>query len=207
MAVGGAPAPDLLPKKALEDILILQMARGKERPFVLCLVDVDGFGALLEKQGERAAEAVLARLHAEMIRHKFPGQVTFRYGPDEVGAFVPGVSVEQVFVVLDELGKTVAKGSEPPTPPFTVRSGLAGFPRDAQNPADLIRKAEDALHRAAREGGNRVCLAEAGNMILKSNYYTEGQLERLAGLAQKAGRTEASLLREALDDIFKKYDR
>ncbi len=205
MALGGAATsePDILPKKALEDILTLQMAKGKERAFVLCFVDVDGYAALVEKQGEAAGKTVMTRLRAELLRYKSPGQVTFPYGPDEVGALIPGVSVEQVFVILDELRKTVAATS----PPFTVRAGLAGFPRDAQDPIELIRKTEDALYRAAREGGNRVCLAGAGNMVLKSNYYTEGQLARLAALARKTDRTEASLLREALDDVLKKYDR
>jgi len=42
-------------------------------------------------------------------------------------------------------------------------------------------------------------------MVLKSNYYPKSQLERLAKLSAALGRTEASLLREALDDLIEKY--
>ena len=42
-------------------------------------------------------------------------------------------------------------------------------------------------------------------MTLKSNYYSRANLDRLAKLSGATSRTEASLLREALDDLFEKY--
>jgi hypothetical protein len=41
-------------------------------------------------------------------------------------------------------------------------------------------------------------------MVLKSNYYRRADLDRLARLSAGTGRTEASLLREALADLFTK---
>ena len=42
-------------------------------------------------------------------------------------------------------------------------------------------------------------------MTLKSNYYSRANLDRLAKLSATSDRTEASLLREALDDLLDKY--
>jgi len=42
-------------------------------------------------------------------------------------------------------------------------------------------------------------------MVLKSNYYSKANLERLAKLSSATDRTEASLLREALDDLLDKH--
>jgi predicted DNA-binding protein len=42
-------------------------------------------------------------------------------------------------------------------------------------------------------------------MTLKSNYYPKAGLERLAKLSNALNRTEASLLREALDSLLGKY--
>jgi hypothetical protein len=42
-------------------------------------------------------------------------------------------------------------------------------------------------------------------MVMKSNYYDRAGLARLAKLSDNTGRTEASLLREALDDLFVKH--
>ena len=43
-------------------------------------------------------------------------------------------------------------------------------------------------------------------MVTKTSHYTATQLERLAHLAKTVKRNEATLLREALDDLFKKYN-
>ena len=39
-------------------------------------------------------------------------------------------------------------------------------------------------------------------MVMKSNYYDRAALARLAKLSENTGRTEASLLRAALDALF-----
>ena len=67
--------------------------------------------------------------------------------------------------------------------------------------------ADSALFRAKDLGKNRICLSEAESMVLKSNYFTKTQLDRLSRLSKANDRTEAFLLREALDDLFKKYSR
>jgi len=43
-------------------------------------------------------------------------------------------------------------------------------------------------------------------MITKTSHYTATQLERLSNLARAVKRNEASILREALDDVLKKYN-
>lgn len=43
-------------------------------------------------------------------------------------------------------------------------------------------------------------------MITKTSHYTYEQLQRLSELSKKEGMGEAILLREALDDLLKKYD-
>ncbi len=42
-------------------------------------------------------------------------------------------------------------------------------------------------------------------MVLKSNYYQRASLDRLSRLAETTSRTEASILREALEEILQKY--
>jgi len=43
-------------------------------------------------------------------------------------------------------------------------------------------------------------------MVTKTSHYTHEQLERLSKLAKEEGVGEVVLLREALDDLLKKYD-
>ena len=62
-----------------------------------------------------------------------------------------------------------------------------------------------ALYRAKLAGSNQVLLAFDERMVPKTTHYTETQLERLSNLAEELEVKEARLLREALDDIIKKY--
>ena len=84
------------------------------------------------------------------------------------------------------------------------RWDIAGRPAHAESSFDLQRAADEALLRAKREGRGRACIYVESKMVLKSNYYPKSQLERLAKLASAHSRTEASLLREALDDLIEK---
>jgi hypothetical protein len=43
-------------------------------------------------------------------------------------------------------------------------------------------------------------------MITKTSHYTGTQLKRLRELAEAVGKSDAILLREALDDLLKKYN-
>ena len=52
-----------------------------------------------------------------------------------------------------------------------------------------------------------VSLTPGENMVLRSSYYAAAQLGRLRSLAERMKKKEAVLLREALDDLIRKYDR
>ena len=71
---------------------------------------------------------------------------------------------------------------------------------------DLLRKADEALYRSKRTGRNRISLPTSAQMMTKTSYYSQTQLARLAELARKLDKTEAFLLREALDELLRKYE-
>jgi predicted signal transduction protein with EAL and GGDEF domain len=90
---------------------------------------------------------------------------------------------------------------------LTCSIGLASYPVHGQIDVELVREADQALYMAKAAGGNKVALPLADSrMITKTSHYTATQLERLAHLAKTVKRNEASLLREALDDLLKKYN-
>ena len=89
----------------------------------------------------------------------------------------------------------------------TASIGVANAPRDAKTADDLRRKAELALHAAKEQGGDAVGLTPGEDMVLRSSYYNVAQLGRLRSLAERLKKKEAVLLREALDDLLRKYDR
>jgi len=88
-----------------------------------------------------------------------------------------------------------------------VSVGVANIPRDAKLPEDLLRKADLALYAAKEQGGDSVGLTPGEDMVLKSSYYSAAQLARLKSLAERKKTKEAVLLREALAELLRKYDR
>ena len=76
----------------------------------------------------------------------------------------------------------------------------------AFNNIELIRKADGALYRAKTLGKNKVALAREEKLITKTAHYTVEQLKRLEKLSKERGINEAALMREALDELLKKYN-
>jgi predicted DNA-binding protein len=61
------------------------------------------------------------------------------------------------------------------------------------------------MYRSKAAGRSKVSLAREERMVTKTSHYTQGQLDRLSNLAKREGLGEAVLLREAMDDLLRKY--
>jgi diguanylate cyclase (GGDEF)-like protein len=178
------------------------------RPVSVALYDIDRFMEVNEKAGRDAGDEALRRI-AEAIQRRAPGERArvCRLGGDEFAVVMPGTEKEQAFLALEQARQAVEEletlSHIKPAP--TVSVGIASFPDDGATRQELVRKADDALYRAKMTGRNKVSLAREEKKIPKTSHYTQGQLERLSALSAREGVGEAELLREALDDLLKKY--
>jgi len=132
-----------------------------------------------------------------------------RIGGDEFAVVLPGVPLEQAFLRAERLRAELNEAFKRAVAErrCTASIGVANYPRDAKNADELARKAELALYAAKELGGDAVSLTPGENMVLRSSYYATAQLGRLRSLAERLKKKEAVLLREALDDLLRKYDR
>jgi len=174
----------------------------------LAFCDIDRFMEVNERNGHDAGDTVLKTIAAH-IAERLPSEdaCVCRLGGDEFAVLMPGTEKEQAFLAL-ELARSEIESAESLShikPPATVSIGIATYPDDGGTRQELIRKADDALYRAKITGRNKVALAREEKKVLKTSHYTQGQLERLSALSKKEGVGEAELLREALDDLLKKY--
>ncbi len=167
------------------------------------LTDLDRFGELNETRGRAAGDRVL-EVWIETLTRSLPADsIIGRLGGDEFGIAIPQASAENALILLEEIRAHLA---EHPVDGWTINAtfGVASRPPHATDTAELFRCANVALARGKREGGGRVAIYVEEKMVLKSNYYTRPALDRLSKLAGRLNRTEASLLREALDDLIQK---
>lgn len=177
-----------------------------EAPLALALVDIDGFKEVNDSLGHAVGDQVLVRV-ATTLRGSLPGDaIVARMGGDELVAALPDRTAEGALILLEEVRAHLAEHPMPPLDrPVTVSIGVAARPPHGRSLDELLRAADQAMYRAKAEGRNRVAIYVDEKMVMKSNYYDRAALARLAKLSANTGRTEASLLREALDDLFVKH--
>lgn len=189
-----------------------EKATNSSATFTLAIINIDNFETVNNYYGETVGDRVIKKTASVLKQNLRDNDLVGRYHKDEFYILFDNTNAETAFIMVEEIRRyfdenTFQLGEKDRDIPLKISAGIANFSRNARNVIELFRAADSALFRAKREGKNRVCLAESENMLLKSNYYTKTQLERLSGLSQKTDKTEDFLLREALDDLFEKYSK
>ena len=180
--------------------------------FALILLDIDELYATNRDYGMDAGDAVF-RLIAKSIKSVFPEPcAAFRDARDLFDILMPGCNKEEAFLKAEQVRKLIcgekleftSKDGDPIRQ--SVSLGVSSYPDDGSRSADIFRRADSALVRAKKTGRNRVCLSREEKLMPKTSHYTQAQLEKLSFISDKTNVGEAGLLREALDDLLKKYD-
>ncbi len=181
---------------------------GSARPVSVALVDIDRFAALNERLGHQKGDEVILAV-AQLLGGRLGagGARVCRMGGDEFAVILTGVEKEAAFLELERARKALGELEQlrdmEPRPTMSI--GVATCPDDGGTRQEIVRKADDALFRAKSAGRDRVALAREEKKVPKTSHFTQGQLDRLAALSAREGVGEAELLREALDDLLKKY--
>ena len=173
----------------------------------LALIDLDHFKEINDTLGHATGDTVLRSLERTLSGSLPENAIVGRIGGDEYAAAIPDTTAESALILLEEIRSHFSSHNVSPEIPRKIQLsvGIAAKPPHAKTIADLMRCADEAMYRAKREGRGRVAIYVEDKMTLKSNFYPKAQLERLGKLSSATGRTEASLLREALEELLVKY--
>lgn len=182
------------------------------QPVSLVLADIDRFEAMNQRLGRDVGDETLRRV-ARAVSHVAAdaGQV-FRYGGDAFIILLEGMEKEDAFLLGERVRNGIENGGVEDNEvqsvecPLRITAGVAAYPDDGGTVQEVIRKVNEALYRGKVRGGNTVCIAREEKMVTKTSHYTQGQLLGLTRLAKREGLGEAELLREALDDLLRKYN-
>jgi diguanylate cyclase (GGDEF)-like protein len=188
---------------------LLPQAEASGDPLTVLLLDVDGFLEANESLGREAGDALLQAVSRVIRDGLHENAVLSRHGGDEFAAALPDVRVDDAFTLAEGIRREVAalKVPQHPEAHVTASIGLAAYPSHGTRDVELLREVDQALYTAKTTGRNKVSLPLTDSrMVTKTSHYTATQLQRLADLARTVHRNEAGLLREALDDLFRKYD-
>jgi diguanylate cyclase (GGDEF)-like protein len=197
-------SPKLLGRSELEQLL---SALPTDQQVSLALLDVDNFLTINEDYGHSGGDEVLRALERVLTSSVPDEAMVARIGGDEYAVALPDTPPESALIMLEEIRSHFSSRQPSPKVPRKVHLsvGIASRPPHAQTTHELLLVASEALYRAKSEGRGRVAIYMESKMTLKSNYYSKASLEKLSKLSAALNKTEASLLREALEDLFVKH--
>lgn len=134
--------------------------RRLRQPISALMCDIDAFRGLNDKYGCEAGDIALrnvAQMIQESIGHR--SAVVARQGGDEFVILLPGVDLEEAATIAEglcELCEARALAQQDRAGKFTVSVGAGTEASDACELPAVISRADAALYRAKRAGGNQV---------------------------------------------------
>jgi diguanylate cyclase (GGDEF)-like protein len=132
-------------------------------PLSLIMIDVDNFKSYNDRNGHEAGNQALvavAKLLTALLRKT---DIAARYGGEEFTLILPATPKTSAQMVAERTRELVerhvfADGEVEAGSDVTVSMGLATFPADAADTAELVRHADRALYVAKNKGKNQVVL-------------------------------------------------
>lgn len=127
-------------------------------PLAVVMVDIDHFKRVNDTHGHEVGDRVLSEVARRLVVGRRDGDLVARIGGEEFCLVLPGADAQDAVHAAERLRLTVASGEFETVGECTVSCGVAVW-RSGDAPADLLRRADDALYRAKETGRNRVVAA------------------------------------------------
>jgi len=148
----------------------LSRARRYGKLLTIAVIDADHFKSLNDTHGHMAGDHVLRRIGALLHDSFRQSDTSGRYGGEEFVVILPETDIEAAQTKIESLRQIVADtpmklGARGEQVQVTISAGLACFPDDGLNAADLFALADERMFQAKREGRNRVI---AGGAVLQA---------------------------------------
>src|SRR5471032_1924823 len=140
---------------------LVEQAAARGKPIAVLVVDIDFFKSVNDGHGHDAGDDVL-REFALRIRKAIRNiDLACRYGGEEFVIVMPETDMAVASMVAERLRRriaaepyTIQQGTRPIK--TTISIGIATLDTAGDNVAKLIKRADQALYRAKRDGRNRV---------------------------------------------------
>jgi two-component system, cell cycle response regulator len=139
---------------------LVEQAATRGKPLTVLVLDIDYFKAINDTHGHDAGDDVL-REFALRVRKSIRGiDLACRYGGEEFVVVMPETDMAVATVVAERLRRRIASDPFPIQEgarkvEVTISIGIAALGR-CDTAASMIKRADQALYRAKRDGRNRV---------------------------------------------------
>lgn len=138
--------------RALEDRLAAQ------RPIAVVLADIDHFKSINDRFGHAVGDDVLIEVGVRLRDALREGDAVGRWGGEEFLMILESAEAGQALVLVERLQNRMHSRPFPGVGRVTVSLGVAVH-QPGESQADLLRRADEALYAAKRQGRNRAVLS------------------------------------------------
>jgi two-component system cell cycle response regulator len=140
---------------------LVEQATGRNKPLTVLVLDIDYFKSINDSYGHDAGDDVL-REFAIRVRKSIRGiDLACRYGGEEFVIVMPETDLAVATTVAERLRRRIAMEPFPieqgrRSIDVTISIGIAALEGAGDTVANLLKRADQALYRAKRDGRNRV---------------------------------------------------
>lgn len=154
-------------RRALDQVLeeVVPYFHTKRLPLTMVMFDIDSFKLINDTHGHAMGDYVLTRVahivNDTLIASNANGQV-FRYGGEEFAIVFRNVKIEDILPKLETVMMAVRTSNfvfESQKANVTISMGVAELSKENDTAEAVMKKADDNLYDAKREGKNRIVLA------------------------------------------------
>jgi two-component system cell cycle response regulator len=157
------PLTGLFNRGYVDDRFALELSRARRygKLLSIAVIDADRFKLLNDTHGHPAGDLVLRKISTILRDSIRQSDTVGRYGGEEFVVILPETDVEVAQRKLESLRELVASTPIPLAARgqkihVTISAGLASFPQDGEDAAELFALADDRMFQAKKEGRNRV---------------------------------------------------
>lgn len=140
----------------------IEKSKATHIPVSLMMVDIDYFKNYNDALGHQMGDKVLEEISKVLKDYSRKMDKVCRYGGEEFAIILPQTTKREAYFIAERLREAVEKHpfiqeEVQPTKHITVSIGVATFPEDANNKAELIAFGDKLMYRAKEMGRNRTC--------------------------------------------------
>jgi diguanylate cyclase (GGDEF)-like protein len=136
---------------------LLEISKRDKSPLSLVMIDIDNFKSINDTYGHDVGDDVIKTLVDISTKVIRKSDTLFRFGGEEFVILFRNTDAKQALGVMQKIQKNIEQ-TQKDAISFTFSGGISEFFKDADDVESVIKKSDEKLYKAKKNGKNQVIL-------------------------------------------------